>query len=177
VLVVEGPDGAGKTTLARTLSQHYGFRIEGKDKSDRSEPEGPPKRSAKERTWEALGFAVAAHTPVVIYDRLFVSELIYGPIVRHKLEFGSRERYQCEIVMAALGIPFVLCMPPKEIVLENLARGEQYARGLQAEIYQAYESYWPPLLNTVRYDYTQWDNRPVFQQIDFYLERRKERSW
>lgn len=177
MIVVEGPDGAGKTTLARALSNIYGFRIEGKNKNDRSEPDGPPKRSAKERTWEALGLAVAAHTPVVIYDRLFVSELIYGPIVRHSIEFGSRERQQCELIFAALGVPFILCLPPKETVLENLARGEQYARGQQSEIYQAYESYWPPLLNTEKYDYTRDGLEKITHRIDVYLERRKERSW
>jgi GTPase SAR1 family protein len=180
VLVVEGPDGAGKTTLVNFLASHYGFRVENKDKEDRSVPHGPPKRPARESTWEALGLAVAGHTPVLIYDRLFVSELVYGPIVKQRVDLGNTERVLAERVFAALGIPFVLCMPPKQQVLDNVKHNtEQWnvAASRAGEIYDAYAKYWPPLIHPIMYDYTTDDPSKVTRKIDQYLERRKERSW
>jgi GTPase SAR1 family protein len=180
VIVVEGPDGAGKTTLVNFLASHYGFRVENKDKENRQEPGGPPKRPTRESTWEALGLAVAGHTPVLIYDRLFVSELIYGPIVKQRVDMGTTERILAERVFAALSIPFVLCMPPKEQVVDNVKRTEGQwttAKEKIGEIYDAYAAYWPPLIGYIHYDYTFDEPERVIRAIDPYLERRKERSW
>lgn len=179
MIIVEGPDGAGKTTLARAIAQHYNLRIEQKDKEDRSESHGPPQRSARERTWEALGIAVSGNHPVVIHDRLFVSELIYGPIVRAATKFSSQEAIWAERVFAALGAPFIHCRPPKDVVLENI-KGEaesQYAANRAAEIYDAYGSYWPGLLNTYVFDYTDPHPGGLYRFIDLYMERRRVRSW
>jgi DNA polymerase III delta prime subunit len=180
VIIVEGPDGAGKTTLAHQLAREFGLQVEKKEKENRSEEHGPPARSARERTWEALGREVSGNNPVVIHDRLFLSELVYGPIVRHKCEFTSAEQLTVIKVLLALQVPIILCLPDWSVVYEALSKhgAEQYAMGQQKEIYDTYKVSVPPLLQPVVYDWTAGDNAgAVKRRIVQFLEDRKVRTW
>ena len=73
VIILEGPDGGGKTTLARELEKH-GFLYR---------HEGPPPlgRDQVEYYMRSLNQAIEGPSDVV-FDRLYLGELVYGPIIR-----------------------------------------------------------------------------------------------
>ena len=69
-LVIEGPDGAGKTTLAQALcASGYAYRHE-----------GPPPPTVPALRYYA-GILARLEQPTLL-DRFHLGELVYGPIVR-----------------------------------------------------------------------------------------------
>lgn len=73
-IIVEGMDGSGKTTLIQMLTKEYPFlqiitRPQGRHFDD----------------WWPEELDRKAGEPVPIYDRFFFSELVYGPILRGKI--------------------------------------------------------------------------------------------
>lgn len=79
VIILEGPDGAGKTTAADQLVK-MGWRYF---------HEGPPPKDQDRieyyagKLWKALN---ARHD--IIYDRFHLGEMVYAPIARHEDLFG-----------------------------------------------------------------------------------------
>lgn len=120
VVVLEGPDGAGKTTLAEELCKRYdGFYVH--------------------RTWrkgmdvwdhhtEALQIAHArAHQQLVVIDRLWPSEAIYGQIYRGESDYKHNSRAMDRVLnrMAAL---YVLCVP-RDVDYIKTVHGKRAAAG------------------------------------------------
>jgi thymidylate kinase len=170
LIVIEGPDGAGKSTLARELSSSWGFSIAG--------TRGPDD-NVREKVYTALGQAVSGEGPIKIYDRLFFSELVYGRILRGKLLFNAIESLYIKRMLAALRCPVIFCLPPYEEVLKNIQNSDQMD-GVEDnihKIYKAYEGYFTGFGgNRMISDYTRGvDKNP--DVIQRYLQERKERTW
>lgn len=73
-IIVEGPDGGGKTTLVKYLAEAFDFKIVVNEK-------GPDQNL--EWWWPETLFMNENKVP--IHDRFFYSELVYGPIIRGRL--------------------------------------------------------------------------------------------
>jgi len=74
IVILEGPDGGGKTTLARQLVEQYGFYYK---------HEGPPAPYRDNIAYylSILNEAIEALYNTV-FDRCWLGEMIYGPIFR-----------------------------------------------------------------------------------------------
>jgi hypothetical protein len=192
MIIVEGPDGAGKTTLVETLVERYdALKVGRRGTNDRT------------RLWEvtvsdtfnAINRAIRAtyyeHNPlprVNVWDRLFFSDMVYAPFVgRGQGEFSPGQQVFLTRILEAIGCPIILCMPPLEVVRENAQVHEQM-KGVNENldgIWHGYDKlYWRMPNQTVIYDYTQTsdlvgkvDLDQVFATIDEYLERRVKREW
>lgn len=111
LLILEGPDGAGKTTLADEF-RRQGFTYV---------HQGPFRENAVLETMDnVLNAMKVASPPVVLYDRLHLGERVYGPIFRNKDllgEIGQRnvERWLADRFHAMV----VLCLPPRDVALQN----------------------------------------------------------
>lgn len=89
VIVIEGPDGAGKSTLAQDLSDYFQWPII---------HTGGPIRSRSEFLKKVVTYNLMSPEAPVIYDRIpYISDQIYAPIAGHKsATSGSELNYMLE---------------------------------------------------------------------------------
>jgi len=181
LILIEGPDGAGKTTLAAELAKE--FYLVG--------THSPGPKGTRERTYDALGEAVKGNAPVRIHDRLYYSELVYGRVLRGEVQFSHYERAYVETVLhGALNCPIIFCLPPLEVVVGNVeaTRDEQKAGDDPVfprigEIYAQYDQIarnlsWMKTTSVMRYSYLEPSQLlPIKKTVESYLEKRRSRTW
>lgn len=154
MLIVEGPDGSGKTTLVEKLAEQLEWLIH-------------PKLANHDTTLNInLGVWCVENRlkgfQEVIYDRYpLISEPIYGSVLRGYLRDGlddgpwfRREwkRWQ------ALQPLVVVCLPPLEVVMQNLRDDENNLEVVDKQPL-IYWQYWALLQRSewpwIHFDYTQ----------------------
>jgi thymidylate kinase len=103
IFVFEGPDGAGKTTLALELQKYVGARYlhltyRFRDKMDLYH-------------YAAIRLAahLAQHQPVVV-DRWWISEILYAEAYRGGSPFIKRH-FLLEHIATKIGVVYVACVP------------------------------------------------------------------
>lgn len=196
MIVVEGPDGAGKTTLVNELSKEFGLRHGERGTSDHSKLYTVTRRD----TYTALGDAVKGTEQVRIWDRLYYSELVYAKTVGRPVEFNTTEQTYVQRMIEALHCPIIVCLPDYPVVAKNAGMVEQMD-GVNENLVEIYNSYvrlcdgtFPD--HTHIYDYVtehggvNWymqDRGPyqfaftplaaIKDDICDYLEERRERTW
>jgi len=134
LIIVEGPDGAGKSTLARELADasgstmfHYGAYL--------GEPVIAPHYFG--------AVCRALHGEDVVMDRSWYSEPIYGAACRGGADrVSAAELRALELVAAEARAVVVLCLPPFEVCREAWAarRDREYVR-LDAQMRTVYDLY------------------------------------
>ena len=116
VVVLEGPDGAGKTTLARHLVDKYGFEYL---------HTGPPGDGNLLLQYASvLDAAVRSHRNTVI-DRLHIGESVYGPLLRGVDRIGSTGQLILQRIIRGGGVIEVFCLPPYKTCYGNWFRRRQ----------------------------------------------------
>jgi adenylate kinase family enzyme len=183
VIVVEGPDGAGKTTLARALASHYGFNIKnwGVERQQLKD-EDPIARCHK-----AIRDSLDPERPMFIHDRLYISELIYGEVIRGEIAGTPEDHRLIRSLFWAIKPPVVVCLPPLDTVFENVKDETTEVKANIQEIYHKYHDESPRYfagMSPMFYDYTgthtggSWmDMDRMTARIDHYIELRKDRTW
>ncbi len=142
-IIIEGPDGAGKTTLAKGFTEYTYHH------------EGPP----------GFGYDLLRYyTNLVtnfdnyIFDRHALSELVYGPILRG----GSRitiEEVEILYKYKMAGDRLIICLPPPQVCYDNWVRKANAGDELFDNddifwrVYSAY-GYYANRLNRPTFDYT-----------------------
>lgn len=179
MIIVEGPDGAGKTTLIKELCNEYGMQVgkRGTDNRDLLYTVTVPDTFRAIRC-ELEGWGPGTRALPTIWDRLYFSDLVYAPIQDRDVAFSHEERRFIEDAVRNLGIPVILCYPPWEVVEAN-ERGTHQMEGVHDNLERIYTSYnFMIRVPHCRYDYTNPEDRPkVREYINDYLRRRKSRKW
>jgi thymidylate kinase len=136
-IVLEGPDGAGKTTLAKSLveTRGYAYHHEGL----------PPAENMLIYYARQFQVVIDAHERPVIFDRLHLGELVYGEIIRgHNRVGGIRGLRLLELLLQARGAVTILCLPPEKVCIENwfARKGQEYVqnRDIFSAIYANYKA-------------------------------------
>lgn len=144
MIVIEGPDGSGKTTLAKRLYKDLNERGRNvlMDERSRDVP-----KDAFQNAMDALANMMRWHHDPeqyrpIIYDRLMASELIYGQALRGKWVNGMNPRSVSAMfsMMAFHAIPMILCQPPFSAVENNVKQSDQLD-GVVNHIKQIYDMY------------------------------------
>ena len=184
MIIVEGPDGAGKSTLVEQLIKKFpvveGTRgVEDRDKLW---------EVTKSDTYRAISEAFTDGLAPRVWDRLFWSEFAYYSITPRDIQFNEQDIATIPQTFKAMKAPVIFCMPPFAQVEANVNKVHQM-RGVKThieDIYTTYENmlrderYIPAGLNLMRYDYSATDARDVrhqiFGRIEAYLEVRQVKA-
>lgn len=117
MIIVEGPDGAGKTTLIEQLQARYGLEVAPRVVTKGAEAMVDLKVWVEENL--AQGFQYR------IFDRhRLISEFIYGPLLRQQQQPGFTDLtwswLQLEKLYGEVRPFIIYCLPPLETVAENV---------------------------------------------------------
>ena len=146
-LILEGPDGTGKTTLAAVLRAGGGF--------DYSHEGPPPSTTTALRHY--AGRLAGLSQPTVL-DRFHLGEMVYGPIVRGGSRLSPYALKLLNRVVTGFGIRVVLCLPDYDTAVTNWSRrndvGGEFLKDRMdfARSFQAFEDFRAVVSNV--YDYT-----------------------
>jgi thymidylate kinase len=116
IIVLEGPDGSGKTTVAQAISELYPGLYE-------SLRCGPPSPDT-EPYWQYDGIIDQAEMlendgKLVVIDRLHVGELVYGRIFRGRSRLSIEQAQTLDDRLARLGAVRAAFMPSTRVLLER----------------------------------------------------------
>lgn len=150
MIILEGPDGAGKSTLVKQLSHDLDLPVA---KRACTSTGGPVDDLG---SWAARDVSRWRQFPLSLYDRHpFISEYIYGPALRGYLDPTVtalpplyRQRFMDDSLT-------VLCMPPLSTVKANLT-AEPQMDGVTDRIsliYALYQAYAAQDPRVVIYNY------------------------
>lgn len=158
MIILEGPDGGGKTTLLNRLCKDTGLPAHERA----SDSVAGPKVDLY--AWTVRDMHSWRNSKVSIYDRHpLTSEHIYGPTVRHDLRpgFEMGNAYLAEMRRQLRTQALVLiCLPPFEVVEQNVKNEIEQMPGVIENIRHIYDCYvamlhvWPLDSHIARYDYT-----------------------
>lgn len=116
LIILEGPDGAGKTTLANRLAELTGAKLLRK---------GPIERDVISEYTLDLQWYRPGQGEDVVCDRWHLGEEVYGPILRGGSTFDRATYHHVEKTLVTRGALLGVLMPPlKELVRRVEARGD-----------------------------------------------------
>lgn len=185
MIVIEGPDGAGKSTLVKTLQEEFGFAVGERATKNRD----LLYQVTRQDTYTALSTEIRGdQMNPLIWDRLFWSELVYADIVGRDIEFTTLEQTVIKRLLSVLSLTIV-CRPSLDTVLGNVLNEERHEmEGVKERIETIYDRYTTVFVSfpgiMLWYDYTDEQSSPgyytyneIVGHIRRFLAQRKERLW
>lgn len=154
MIICEGPDGGGKSTLVRQLSVEFSLPVH-----ERAVDSAQKVMVPNLFDWAYRDVTTMPEQPLSVYDRhCMISEYVYGPICRSKLPegFATTAAHNLVRVMAPL-VLVVVCRPPNERLTSSVSASRD-TREVRTHIeriaaaYDAMRVFWPGQIIT--YDYT-----------------------
>ncbi|MNB69349.1 SPBc2 prophage-derived uncharacterized protein YorR [compost metagenome] len=135
LIILEGPDGAGKTTLAQQLSMSTGYPVQ-----HRSKPKTEEEKQQMFLEYEQMCMS----RENIIVDRCWYSEMVYGKVMRDQSYISQDQMLALErnIMMIGGGGIIVHCTDKVDTLWDRLKdRGEDYITDIHklAEITFGYE--------------------------------------
>lgn len=126
-IIIEGPDGAGKTTLAKSLAGALDMNIlKMTANGGQSVPEYLQKLACDG----------------VIIDRCWVSEQIYSDLFGREPRINHDDAEALTELCEYAGIPIIVLLPPLHVVISRLnERGDEYADVICPNITEIYVRY------------------------------------
>lgn len=126
-IIIEGPDGAGKSTLAKSLANALDMNIlKMTANGGQSVPEYLQKLACDG----------------VIIDRCWVSEQVYSDLFGREPRIDNDEAEALTEFCGLAGIPIIVLLPPLHVVISRLnERGDEYADVVCPNIVEIHKRY------------------------------------
>lgn len=133
--IIEGPDGAGKTTLAKRLAEKSGMPYVHMGPPHPFDPLAPAEEN--DLIW--------VYRQIIdrggIVDRLALSERIYGPLLRGEDRIGPDGWREIQAHVASVGAIQVLCLPPPDVCLRAWRAEREQLFRVDAAFWETYARY------------------------------------
>lgn len=171
MIIVEGPDGAGKTTLIEKLKERYNLPVHERFCTS----EGPVDNLFHTifedlLTWDKQ--------PLSIFDRhSLMSEYVYSLCIPDRVIDKQFLGSVAATMLRRLAYQslVILCMPPFEHITANIHQNKQM-EGVTDNLYAIYQTYgllntfWPVQTRIINYDYTDSQSeRNVFSRCNLHI--------
>lgn len=118
IIIIEGPDGSGKTSLANRLSRQTGYKI-----IHRTQPKTEEDKAIMMDEY----FRVIRSRENMIFDRCWYSEMVYGPVMRDASVISYSQMYDLERRLMETGAMIIYCTDAKQVLWARCQeRGEDY---------------------------------------------------
>lgn len=131
IIILEGPDGSGKTTLSNLLTDELGVTRYHVGHVDMGS-----------QFLRYLNLALDGPKPVV-FDRFHISEMVYSALFRGESSLSVHQFYALEEILLDLGARLVHCTATNGTLTErHLARGDQDIKALKLPDQTAAFHYW-----------------------------------
>lgn len=178
MILVEGCDGSGKTTLVNQLAEDLRLTVGQRGTHNRDKLF----EVTRQDTYTALAAAVKHDKPPQIWDRLGpFSDPIYSRVMDRNCAFKIAELQFVRYILKTLKCPLIFCIVPLSVLQENVLKEHQmegvednlpYIAGAYENLSQSYEG-------AVVYDYRVEGayQRLLDETINPYLVRRKDFEW
>lgn len=149
MIIVEGPDGSGKSTLIRNLNhvRRHLRALRGGRGADGAKKEGwggnkPAVTAYVDKLLEAkaeespacIGGQGTEYIPwEIAFDRFHLSEMVYGPMLRGTQELQGSDIVRLNDVIRSMHIPVILCLPPLALTIENVYKQDRHVPDYQTK--------------------------------------------
>ena len=153
IIIIEGSDFSGKSTLANELMQKYRNHVY-------IHCAVTPNIFALHQTAITNGIGLSEDFTVII-DRLHYSELVYGPIFRNGVSYDVKKFDEHYSSKHFPNIYKILCLPPKEIVLEGFKKRAAQGGEMFDTVEKVYDEYAKNPLGWTIYDWTKDGKQPI----------------
>lgn len=171
MIIVEGVDGAGKSTLIQKLGyERRAFKslrggVGGETRRGWSSGQSAlveyVRKVADAKYAESINpMGSDAYGTRIAFDRFHLSEIVYGPILRHQQEMSTSDLTMLNNYLHDCHVPVILCLPPFPVTLANVLQEGRDRPTYQTEAfllraYKEFERLAP--YATIVYDYTTQD--------------------
>ena len=164
-IIVEGPDGAGKTTLVAQLLDAF-HSLQQVKLFDSSGPRDGEHIRCRYEEIQQMAFP-SGITP--LFDRYYPSELVYGPMLRGEVALNEQFVQQLAEEIRDNGL-MIYCRPPLETILERV--GSDQMAGVHDHLVEIVKQYDIVMaLNSggpfITYDWTQ---KGAFRELEDFVE-------
>ena len=132
IIVIEGPDGGGKSTLATKMAKQTGYKLIRMSY---------PKTEEEEKLMAGDYLQKLKSAKNIIFDRAWYSEMVYGPIKgRNPNNITYPMMYKLEEKITQSGGLLIHCTGPKSLLWKRASeRGEDYIN--KHEFDKVYDGY------------------------------------
>ena len=142
VIIVEGPDGSGKTTLAQYLS--YELYLD-------YHHEGPTPIDVSPIDYYSQLLRAATNT---VFDRLALGERVYGPILRGSDRLGHSGWITFQTLVCEMQALQIMCLPSLNVCFEAWASGREELFTNREQFVRTYDAFRHNTRNHYVYDWT-----------------------
>lgn len=126
-IIIEGPDGAGKSTLAKSLADRLDMNI---------------LKMTANGGQSVLEYVQKLACDGVIIDRCWVSEQVYSDLFGREPRIDNDDAEALTELCGRVGIPIIVLLPPLHVVIGRLnERGDEYADVVCPNITEIYKRY------------------------------------
>jgi hypothetical protein len=168
IIILEGPDGSGKTVLAHHLIEAFKLSYS---------HEGPTPEDQNPTTYYCQKLWSFRDVPVVL-DRFALGERVYGPIVRKRDRLGESGWAAFQKVCQDLCVIQIVCLPPYPMCLKTWENRQDRewleSSRLLLETYSAFAHFCIFDESLLAYDWTQQSEEGLMRMIEMSYNMRSK---